>query len=341
VPDKINLVRSFLRSRVRTLFDENPVHPLFIHFECTYRCNMKCAFCNIWRKNLFKNEATTPELNHRLLECWDLGCSLVSFTGGEPLLRKDLGKLLEFSSRKLGLFTGLVTNGILLDKNMDVLSKYVDALAVSFDVNHKQTFNRTRGVDAFEKVKKNIEYARRMGVEIELLSVITKETFEFIDDTIEFAKSLELPIHFSPVDNVPREFMEVTEAQEMKIDETDKVLKKLSEEKRKYKKIHFESDYFKFQALGGFGNTIRCSSASTTISLKPDASVALPCPFFTLMKIKKDENLRNSLKSEKARSIIEQCGRWDFCKDCSVNCMYVVSLVKYPYLMIRWIKDKL
>ncbi|MGD9131259.1 MAG: radical SAM protein [Candidatus Bathyarchaeota archaeon] len=330
-----------MRSRVRSLFDENPVHPLFVHFECTYRCNMKCAFCNIWRKNLFKNEATTPELEQRLLECWDLGCSLVSFTGGEPLLRKDLGKMLEFSSRELGLFTGLVTNGILLDKNIDVLSKYVDSLAVSFDVNHKQTFNRTRGVDAFEKVKKNIEYARRMGVEMELLSVITKETFEFIDDTIEFAKSLELPIHFSPVDNVQREFTDVAEAQGMKVDESGKVLRKLREEKRKYKKIHFESDYFKFQALGGFGNTIRCSSASTTISLKPDASVALPCPFFTLMTIKKGENLRDGLKSEKARNIIEQCGEWDFCKDCSVNCMYVVSLIKYPYLMIRWIRDKL
>ena len=341
VTNKLNLVGSLLRSRVHMLLNKNPVHPLFVHFECTYRCNMKCAFCNVWRKNIFKSEATTRELEQRLLECWDLGCSLVSFTGGEPLLRKDLGELLEFSSRKLGLFTGLVTNGILLDKNIDVLSKYVDALAVSFDVNHKQTFNRTRGVDTFEKVKKNIEYAGRMGVEIELLSVITKETFEFIDDTIEFAKSLELPIHFSPVDNVPRESMEVTDAQGMKIDETGMVLRKLKEEKGKYKKIHFESDYFKFQALGGFGNTIRCSSASTTISLKPDASVALPCPFFTLMTIKKGENLRNHLKSEKARSIIEQCGTWDFCKDCSVNCMYVVSLIKYPYLMIRWIKDKL
>jgi MoaA/NifB/PqqE/SkfB family radical SAM enzyme len=330
-----------LRSRVHMFLNKNPVHPLFVHFECTYRCNMKCTFCNIWRKNIFKNEATTAKLEQRLLECWDLGCSIVSFTGGEPLLRKDLGRLLEFSSRKLGLFTGLVTNGILLDKNIDVLSKYVDSLAVSFDVNHKQTFNRTRGVNAFEKVKKNIEYARSMGVEIELLSVITKETFEFMDDTIEFAKSLELPIHFSPVDNVPREFMEVTNAQGMKVDDAGTVLKKLSEEKRKYKKIHFESDYFKFQALGGFGNTIRCASASTTISLKPDASVALPCPFFTLMKIKKDENLRNRLKSEKARSIIGQCGKWDFCKDCSVNCMYVVSLVKYPYFLIRWIKDKL
>jgi MoaA/NifB/PqqE/SkfB family radical SAM enzyme len=302
---------------------------------------MKCTFCNVWRKNIFENEATTPELKQRLLECWDLGCSVASFTGGEPLVRSDIGKLLEFSSRKIGLFTGLVTNGILLDKKIDEISKYTDFLAVSFDVNNKQTFNRTRGVDAFEKVKKNIEFAKRIGVEIDLFSVITKETFEFIDDTIEFAKSLELPIHFSPVDNVPRELVDVSEAQELKIDETSKVLKKLNEEKRKYKKIHFESDYFKFQSLGGFNNPIRCSSASTTISLKPDASVALPCPFFTLMEIKKDENLRNRLKSEKARSIIEQCGKWDFCKYCSINCMYVVSLIKYPYFLIRWIKDKI
>jgi len=302
---------------------------------------MKCSFCNVWRKNIFENEATTSELTKRLMECWDLGCSVTSFTGGEPLLRGDIGKLLEFSSKNIGLFTGLVTNGILLDKKIDEISKHTDFLAVSFDVNNKQTFNRTRGVDAFEKVEKNIELAKRMGVEIDLFSVITKETFEFIDDTIEFAKSLEIPIHFSSVDNVPRESVEISEAEKLKINETSKILKKLSEEKKKYKKIHFESDYFRFQSLGGFDRFIGCSSASTTISLKPDASIALPCPFFTLMAIKKDENLRNLLNSEKARSIIKECGKWDFCKHCSINCMYVASLINYPYLLLRWIKDKL
>ncbi len=326
---------------MHSLLNENPINPLFVHFECTYRCNMKCAFCNVWRKNIYKNEATPLELKERLSECWNLGCSLVSFTGGEPLLRKDLGKLLEFSNRNLGLFTGLVTNGILLDKKFSDLSRYTDSLAVSFDVNDKQTFNRTRGIDAFEKVKKNIETAKRMGLEIDLFSVITKETFEFIDDTIEFAKSLELPIHFSPVDNVPREFMEVTETQRMKVDEANSVLKKLDEEKKKYKKIHFERDYFKFQSLGGFNNVIQCFSASTTISLKPDASVTLPCPFFTLMEIKKGEKLKDGLKSEVVKGIIKECGKWDFCRNCSINCMYVVSLVKYPYLLLRWIKDKL
>ena len=341
VTNKINLVKGFLRSRVHSLLNEKSVHPLFVHFECTFRCNMKCAFCNIWRKNFFETEAPTHDIEQRLVESWNLGCSIISFTGGEPLLRNDVGKLLEFSSKEMGMFTGLVTNGILLDKRIDDLSRYTDALAVSFDVNNKQVFNRTRGVDAFEKVKKNIQQARRLGVEIDLLSVITKDTYEYLDYTIEFAKSFELPIHFSAVDNVPRESVNEIDTKEMKASGTSRILEKLKEEKKKYKKIHFEIDYFKFQASGGFNNFIRCSSASSTISLKPDSSAALPCPFFTLMKIEKDEKLRDGLETEKARTIIKECGKWDFCKNCSVNCMYVVSLIKNPYFLIRWVKDKL
>jgi len=301
---------------------------------------MKCSFCNVWRKNIFPNEASALEFKKKLLECWDSGCLVISYTGGEPLLREDIAELLEFSSKKIGFYTGLVTNGLLLDKKINEISKYTDFLAVSFDVNDKKTFNKTRGVDAFEKVKKNIELVRGMGIKINLFSVITKETFRFINDTIDFAKSLNIPIHFSPVDNVPRENMEISDAEKLKIDETN-VLKKLTEEKKIYRKIRFENDYFKFQSLGGFNRFIRCSSASTTISLKPDASIALPCPFFTLMTIEKNENLGNRLSSTEARNIIKKCGRWNFCTNCSVNCMYVVSLLNHPYLMMRWIKSKI
>ena len=340
MPNKINIVRNFLHSRVHTLLDDRPVHPLFLHFECTDRCNMKCSFCNVWRKDRSKDEATTREFKNRLLECWDLGCLFLGVTGGEPLVREDIGELLKFSSR-IGLITGLVTNGILLDKKIDEISKYCEFFAVSFDVNDKQTFNRTRGVDAFEKVKKNIQRATRMGIEINLLSVITNETFEFIDNTIEFAKSLEQPIHFSSVDNVPREFVEASESENLKINERNKILEKLTEEKKKYKKIHFERDYFNFQSMGGFNRFIKCSSASTSISLKPDASVTLPCPFFTLMSIKKEEPLKEGMNSKKARNIIKECGNFDFCKYCSINCMYVVSLINHPSLLARWIRDKI
>jgi len=289
---------------------------------------------------MFPNEASTLEFKKKLLECWDLGCLVVSYTGGEPLLREDIGELLEFSNKKIGFYTGLVTNGLLLDKKINGISKYTDFLAVSFDVNDKKTFNETRGVDAFEKVKKNIELVRGMGIELNLFSVITKETFKFINNTIDFAKSLDIPIHFSPVDSVPREFTEVSGAEKLKINEFGEVLKKLTEEKKIYKKIHFEDDYFNFQYLGGFNRFIRCSSASTTISLKPDASIALPCPFFTLITIKENENLRNRLNSAKARNMIKKCGEWNFCEGCSINCMYVVSLLNHPYLAVRWIKNK-
>jgi len=335
------LLKSFLRSRTRALFNGNPVSPLFVHFECTYRCNMKCTFCNVWRNNSSAPEAKTQQLKQRLFECWDMGCLVASFTGGEPLLRDDLGPLLKFSNKDLGLFTGLVTNGLLLDKKVDFLSKHTDFLAVSFDVNHKEIFNKTRGLNAFDTVKKNIKYGKKLGLEIDLFSVITCETFEFIDDTIEFAKSYELPIHFSPVDNVPRQSLDEACAQDLKILENNVVLQKLAEEKKKYKKIHFESDYFNFQSLGGFRNVIGCSSASTTIALKPDASVALPCPFFTLMKINADESLKSCFDSKKVKTIIENCGNWDFCKDCSINCMYVASLIKSPYFLIRWGINKL
>jgi MoaA/NifB/PqqE/SkfB family radical SAM enzyme len=302
---------------------------------------MKCSFCNVWRKNPFPDEASTSEFKHRLSECWDLGCSVISYTGGEPLLREDIGELLEFSSRKIGFYTGLVTNGLLLDKKIDEISKYTDFLAVSFDVNDKETYNKTRGVDAFERVTKNIELVRRMDIEINLFSVVTKETFRFIDETIDFAKSLKLPIHFSPVDIVPRDFVEMSDAEKLRIGDTREILKKLAEEKKKYRKIHFEKDYIKFQVFGGFNRFIRCSSASTTISLKPDASVALPCPFFTLMKVDKNEDIRSRLNSAEARSIIKKCGEWNFCKNCSIGCMYVVSLPNHPYFLIRWLRNKI
>jgi MoaA/NifB/PqqE/SkfB family radical SAM enzyme len=302
---------------------------------------MKCVFCNIWRRKLYEKEATAFEIKKRLVECWDLGCSIISFTGGEPLLRKDIEQLIKFSKNNIGLFTGLVTNGILLDKKIEKISRYTDALAVSFDVNNKQIFNRTRGSKSYELVKNNIKKAKKLGIEIDLLSVITNESYKFLDDTIDFAKSLELPIHFSSVDNVPRESFDVSGIQDLKVNNIDIVLNKLSSEKKEYKKIHFEKDYYKFQSMGGFNRVIGCSSASTTISLKPDGSVAFPCPFFTILKVKKKQKICDAFKTKKIKTLVKECGNWDFCRNCSINCMYVVSLIKHPYFLIRWIKDKI
>lgn len=315
-------------------------HPLFVHFECTYRCNMVCSFCNIWRRNLFPIEASTSEFKRRLLDCWDLGCVVVSFTGGEPLLRGDIKELLNFSSHEVGFYTGLLTNGLLLGKRLNDIVKNVDFLAVSFDVNDEKMFNATRGAETYMIVKKNIEKAKSAGVDINLFSVLTKANLELIDSVIEFAEDLDVSIHFSPVGSVPRELLETSDATSLRLTDVESVLETLNVKKKKYSRIHFEPDYFHLHANGGFNRVMRCASASTTISLKPDASVSLPCPFLTLHSVDKGTPLQGALKTDIVRDLVRNCGGWSSCANCSINCMYVVSLPKYPYHAVRWIANK-
>jgi len=83
-----------------------------------------------------------------------LGCLVISYTGGEPLLREDIEELLEFSNKKIGFYTGLVTNGLLLDKKINEISKYTDFLAVSFDVNDKKHLTRLGVLMPLKKLRK-------------------------------------------------------------------------------------------------------------------------------------------------------------------------------------------
>jgi len=79
-------------------FKGEAVYPFYASLKLTNRCHFRCSFCNVWKEK-------TPELPTeefcRLLE--NLGHSsviLVSFEGGEPLLRKDLEELLRFHHQR-------------------------------------------------------------------------------------------------------------------------------------------------------------------------------------------------------------------------------------------------
>jgi len=270
-----------------------------------------------------------------------LGCVVVSFTGGEPLLRGDIKELLSFSSHEVGFYTGLLTNGLLLGKRLNDIVNTVDFLAVSFDVNDEKMFNATRGPETYMTVKKNIEKAKRAGLDVNLFSVLTKANFQLIDSIIEFARDLDLSVHFSPIGSVPRELLEASDAASLALTDVESVLETLSVKKKKFSRIHFEPDYFRFHANRGFNRVMRCASACTTISLKPDASVSLPCPFLTLHSVHKRTPLEAELKTRVVTDLVRNCGGWNCCGDCSINCMYVVSLPKHPYYAVRWIASKI
>ncbi|WP_395292790.1 pyrroloquinoline quinone biosynthesis protein PqqE [Kitasatospora hibisci] len=89
--------------------------PLGLVAELTYRCPLQCTYCaNPVELARYRDELTTEQWLRILDQARGLGVLQVHLTGGEPLLRRDLARLVAHA-HGLGLYTNLVTSGLPLD----------------------------------------------------------------------------------------------------------------------------------------------------------------------------------------------------------------------------------
>src|SRR6202451_262987 len=86
-------------------------HPLLAHIIPTRRCNLACTYCNEFDD--FSNPVPTEEMFQRIERLGAMGTSIVTISGGEPLLHPDLDAIIA-RIRKNGMMAGLITNGYLL-----------------------------------------------------------------------------------------------------------------------------------------------------------------------------------------------------------------------------------
>ena len=83
--------------------------PLWLLAELTYDCPLHCPYCsNPTQLTETKDELTTEQWCQVFTEARDMGAVQLGFSGGEPLLRKDLEVLVKHS-RDLGFYTNLIT----------------------------------------------------------------------------------------------------------------------------------------------------------------------------------------------------------------------------------------
>jgi MoaA/NifB/PqqE/SkfB family radical SAM enzyme len=97
----------------RMLFDgiRSTDHPVLAHIVPTRRCNLSCTYCNEFDD--FSKPVPTAEMLRRIDHLAHLGTSIISFSGGEPLLHPDLDELIA-RIRRGGKIAGMITNGYLL-----------------------------------------------------------------------------------------------------------------------------------------------------------------------------------------------------------------------------------
>src|ERR1700689_5202434 len=86
-------------------------HPVLAHIVPTRRCNLSCTYCNEFDD--FSKPVPVGEMLRRIDLLADLGTSIISFSGGEPLLHPELDGLI-VRIRRRGAIAGMITNGYLL-----------------------------------------------------------------------------------------------------------------------------------------------------------------------------------------------------------------------------------
>lgn len=98
-----------VREVVRALVSTD--HPLLAHIIPIRRCNLACEYCNEYDD--FSKPVPTESMFQRVDKLGELGTSVITISGGEPLLHPQLDEIIH-RIRKNGIIAGLITNGYLL-----------------------------------------------------------------------------------------------------------------------------------------------------------------------------------------------------------------------------------
>ena len=148
--------------------------PISVYFSLTNKCICNCYFCS----NALNTgqELETRDTIEVIKQLQDFGVSIIGFTGGEPLLRKDLAQIIASVDERSA--TLLFTTGIGFTK--DVARSLKDAglfsIVVSLDHYRKEEHNRIKGHSkAFDSALAAIDYSNKVGL------YVTTNTIPSID----------------------------------------------------------------------------------------------------------------------------------------------------------------
>ena len=107
-------------------------HPVLVHIIPMRRCNLDCGYCNEYDD--VSKPVPIEEMKRRLDYLADMGTSIITISGGEPLLHPELEEVIRHI-RKRGMIAGMITNGFLLSvKRIQSLNEAgLEHLQISID----------------------------------------------------------------------------------------------------------------------------------------------------------------------------------------------------------------
>ncbi|OEE60528.1 pyrroloquinoline quinone biosynthesis protein PqqE [Enterovibrio norvegicus FF-162] len=167
--------------------------PLWLLAELTYRCPLHCAYCsNPLNLGDAADELSTEEWYRVLDQGRELGAVQLGFSGGEPLLRKDL-ELLVAHAHQLGYYTNLITSAVgLNEKRIEALKiAGLDHIQISFQSADPDLSDAIAGKrHAFAHKKAMFNSVKAHGFPMVMNVVITRQNIESIEAIMALAIEL-------------------------------------------------------------------------------------------------------------------------------------------------------
>ena len=153
--------------------DKKPV----VVWNVTRRCNLRCIHCYSQSRDIeYTNELTTEQGRELIDGLAHFGVPVLLFSGGEPLLRKDLPELASYAISK-GMRAVISTNGTLIDREMAKRLKEIGLSYVGVSLDGMQETNdRFRGVKgSFDAALEGMRNCKRENIKVGLRFTINKK----------------------------------------------------------------------------------------------------------------------------------------------------------------------
>jgi GTP 3',8-cyclase len=138
-----------------------------LRISVTDRCNLRCTYC-MPEDVVFQDRSellTFEEITHFVRVIAPMGVNKIRLTGGEPLMRRDLPKLVRMIASITDIDDiGLTTNGILLQDQAAALQQAgLHRLNVSLDTLDEERFRAISRRDGLDRILAGLETAKRIG----------------------------------------------------------------------------------------------------------------------------------------------------------------------------------
>lgn len=171
--------------------DKKPV----VVWNMTRRCNLRCVHCYAHAKDIeFKDELTTEQGKELIDDLAEFGSPVILFSGGEPLMRKDLPELAEYAISK-GMRAVISTNGTLIDEEMAKTLKEIGLSYVGISIDGvRETNDKFRGMKgAFDAAMTGLRNCQREGIKVGLRFTINKQNVADIPAIFDMLEEENIP----------------------------------------------------------------------------------------------------------------------------------------------------